>query len=202
MWKKLPLFIGAVLICADVAAGQSAQRFSVQGSALSENVYGDAFQWTENGKLPAGFGGELQLRVNTASPFSIGAGVQGTWHSWDDDEGDQWKLRMVGAFLEPRYILPGGNSVVPYLSARLALTSLKLEIPCCEISGDATGKTINGGGGFLIKLTSRLNLDVGATFGYTSFGDFEFNNSPGTGFATGSGTNLIGRVGLAFGLGN
>lgn len=180
------------------AAAQSAQLFSVQGSALYENVQGHAFQWRLNESLPAGYGGEAQLRY-TPGTLSLGGGVQGTTHDWNDSQNNDWNLRTIGVFLEPRYVLPASARLGPYLSARLALTSLKLKVGDADI-GDATGKTINGGGGVLVALSPRINLDVGGSFGYTNFGEFTQNNAP-TGLSTGSGTNFIARVGLAIGLG-
>ena len=60
--------------------------------------------------------------------------------------------------------------------------------------------TLNGGGRVLFRLGPRLNLDVGSTFGYTHFGDFETegNTSPDT---SASGSNIVVRIGLALGLG-
>ena len=190
--KLLSICLGAIFLMTSGVSAQSAQLISVQGSALYESVQGDAFQWRLDESLPAGYGGEVQLRF-TPGTLSWGGGLQGTTHSWTD-QGDKWNLRMIGIFLEPRYTLPGTASLYPYLSARLALTTLKLKIAGEEI-GDASGQTVNGGGGVLVRLTPRMNLDVGATFGYTKFGDFDAT------IQTGSGTNLIARVGLAIGLG-
>jgi hypothetical protein len=78
------------------------------------------------------------------------------------------------------------------------VTKLKLKIANEEI-GTATGQTINGGGGVLLSVSPKLAVDLGATFGYTNFGDLEKNGSP-TGLKTGKGTNLIARIGLAIGL--
>ena len=170
--------------------------FSVQASALFEQVYGDAAQWRLNESLPAGYGVEGQVRY-TPSALSIGGGVQWTTHSWTDT-GEDSNLSLLGVFLEPRYVLPATDRIGPYLSARLAFTKLKLKIASEEV-GTATGQTINGGGGILVALTPKMALDIGATFGYTNFGDLENNGTP-TGLKTGSGTNLIARIGLAIGL--
>lgn len=195
--KAFSVFVSAMCLLTANVAAQSAQLFSVQGSALYEKVQGDASQWRVDESLPAGYGAEAQLRY-TPGLLSWGGGLQGTSHSWTDS-GKESNLRMIGVFLEPRYVLPATGRLGPYISARLALTTLKLKIADVDI-GDATGKTINGGGGVLVALSPRINLDVGATFGYTNFGDLMKNNAP-TGLKTGSGTNLIARVGLAIGLG-
>lgn len=189
------LLVAAVFGLTSSVSAQSASLFSLQGSALYENVQGDAFQWRQ-GSLPKGYGGEIQLRYNPGW-ISWGGGVQATSHSWTDAQ-DDWNLRQIGVFLEPRYVIPSAGKAAPYLSARLALTTLKLKISEQDI-GDATGEAINAGGGVLIALTPRMNLDLGATFGYTHFGDLQ-QNGAATGLKTGSGTNLIARVGLAIGI--
>jgi hypothetical protein len=194
--KMFGFVAGAVCLCAANAGGQVRSRISVQASALYENVYGDAAQWRVNEALPAGFGAEGQIRY-TPSALSLGGGVQWTTHDWTDSGKDS-NLRLLGVFLEPRYVLPASDRIGPYLSARLALTKLKLKIADEEI-GTATGQTVNGGGGILISLSPNIAVDLGATFGYTNFGDLESNGSP-TGLKTGKGTNLIARVGLAIGL--
>jgi len=194
--KPLWLVAGAVCLFSGNAAAQVQNPFSVQASALFEQVYGDAAQWRLNESLPAGYGVEGQVRY-TPSALSLGGGVQWTTHNWTDG-GEDSKLSLLGAFLEPRYVLPATDRIGPYLSARLALTKLKLKVAGEEV-GTATGTTINGGGGILVALAPRMALDIGATFGYTNFGDLENNGTP-TGLKTGSGTNLIARVGLAIGL--
>src|SRR5687767_793451 len=190
-------FVAGVLCSwAGRAAAQVRSPISIQASALYENVYGDAAQWRVDEALPAGYGVEGQIRY-TPSALSFGGGVQWATHSWTDSGGDS-NLSLLGVFLEPRYVLPATDRIGPYLSARLALTKLTLKIADEEI-GTATGQTLNGGGGILFSISPNLALDVGATFGYTNFGDLENNGSP-TGLKTGKGTNLIARIGLAIGL--
>jgi opacity protein-like surface antigen len=197
--RKMLLVLAAIASLPHVAAAQSAQTFSVQGSLLHENGWGEAFDWPGTEDMPGGFGGEVQIRYNPGSAISWGGGLQTTRHSWNDLQDDEWTLDMIGIFLEPRYVLAVGSSqFAPYLAARLALTRQSIDV--AGISGNATGQTINGGGGVLIRLASRVNLDVGATYGYTRFGRFSFDET-NTAFPNGSGTNLITRVGLAVGLG-
>lgn len=196
--KTYSLFISAMSIATADVAAQSAQVFSLQGSALYENVQGDAFQWRLDESLPAGYGAEAQVRY-TGGAFSWGGGLQGTTHDWNDSQNNRWNLRTLGVFLEPRYVLPATSRLGPYLSARLALTALRLKFSDTDI-GDAKGQTINGGGGVLVAVSPRINLDFGASFGYTDFGEFTQDNAP-TGLSTGSGTNLILRAGLAIGVG-
>ena len=69
--------------------------------------------------------------------------------------------------------------------------------------GKPKGPTVNGGGGVLVRLHSRVNLDLGATFGYTRFKSVSVT-IPGEGVFSadfGNGTNLVVRLGLAIGIG-
>jgi len=92
-----------------------------------------------------------------------------------------------GAFIEPRYVFSTSSpSLAPYLSARLSLLRMS-----GIMEEDSNGGNVNFGGGILARLTSRLNLDFGATYGYTRF----------SGGISGSGSDLVLRAGLAIGLG-
>jgi hypothetical protein len=64
---------------------------------------------------------------------------------------------------------------------------------------------LNAGGGALVSLSPRVNLDIGATFGYINFADYTIRSSAtgeSVSGAAGSGQNLIVRVGVAIGIGN
>jgi hypothetical protein len=187
--------LGLVGLAVDGAAAQTAQRFSVQASGLYAKLFGDAFA-----NVGRGLGGEAQLRY-TPGALSIGAGFQYTDH--DTPETSDATFHLYGGFLEPRYVIDVGSSTAfPYISTRFSILSQKITRPDGtgqEIETSATGVTLNGGGGVLFRLGSRVNLDVGSTFGYTHFGDAETEGStnPNT---SASGSNIVVRLGLALGL--
>jgi hypothetical protein len=175
---------------------QAAQRFSIQGSGLVIKLFGDAFPGAE-----VGYGGEAQLRY-TPSALSLGVGFQYTSHSV---EGVDARATLIGGFFEPRYVIStGSSSLFPYLSGRFYVVRLKSDNNADQIRTKATGLAANGGGGVLVRAASRINVDIGATFGYSRFNKFKFEN-----LATGvtsdqdisnNGTNLVGRLGLTIGL--
>jgi opacity protein-like surface antigen len=182
------------------AAAQSAQKVSIQASLLGATLSGSEFDGWGTG---AGF--EAQVRYNP-SAFSIGAGFQLTRHSL---EGFDDKVSLGGGFVEPRYVIPTrSNAVAPYVSLRFSVLreSGSLDVPSGTVSVSASGLTFNGGGGVLFRLGQRVNLDVGATWGFTNFGDIttKLNGTvvpDFSGIDAGSGTNLVMRVGLAVGIG-
>ena len=104
---------------------------------------------------------------------------------------------MSQDFLEPRYVVDfGSDNAVFYLSARGALSQITVSEGSVDVTG--TGYTLNGGGGFLIRMGPRTNLDLGVTMGYKDLGIVTLQT--GT-FDLGTGANVVGRVGLAIGVG-
>ncbi len=190
--------LGLTAFAVSSATAQTAQRFAVQATGLDMNLFGDAFT-----NVGQGLGGEAQLRY-TPSALSIGAGFQYTDHDTPETPGISSTFRLYGGFLEPRYVIDvGSQTLAPYVSARFSILSQKLKEVIGtseEVESSATGLTLNGGGGVLFRLGPRLNLDIGSTFGYTSFGDYESEGTtlPST---SASGSNIVVRVGLALGLG-
>lgn len=202
---------GIALGLATTAAAQTGQRYSVQGSLLYAGLYGDAFA-----EIKDGTGAEFQFRV-TPGAWSFGGGLQVTKHKPEGDATEFFDdITLTGVFLEPRYVLPfGGSTFAPYLSGRFAISKMTFTTvgglggPGIEVDvEEPTGPTINGGGGLLFILSSRVNLDVGATFGYTQFKDITVtarNTSTGQEASgvvnVGSGSNAVLRIGFAIGLG-
>jgi hypothetical protein len=172
---------------------QSAQAFSLQASGLVNGVFSGLLAGQQNG-----VGGEAQLRY-TPGALSVGAGFQFTIHGLDDRMDN---AQLYGGFLEPRYrIHAGSNVVAPYVSGRFSL--LKVGFTGGDLSLSSTVIQLNAGGGLLTRLGSRLNLDVGATFGYNQLGSGTLT-SRSSGITvpveSSSGSNLVFRLGLAIGL--
>ena len=179
------------------ASAQSAQKWSVQASALTVIPSGSAYEGTSSG-----FGGEAQVRF-TPSAFSIGLGYQASRHSLDIGTGQSENLLLSGAFLEPRYVIDIHSSkAAPYISARLAVLTQSLTVSQYDLS--STGTQLNGGGGVLVRVTPRVNLDFGLTFGSIHFEDVKVKSGSQTltvAGSSGNGSNLVLRVGAAVGLG-
>ncbi len=192
-WGPLSALLFSMTFSAGLEA-QSAQPVSLQGSVLFNGVFGNAFTGLEDG-----IGAEAQVRY-TPSAFSIGAGFQYTSHQITGREED---ARIYGGFVEPRYrIHAGSNVVAPYLSARFSL--LKVGFTGGDLSLSSSFLQLNGGGGLLFRLGPRINLDVGATYGYNRLGDGTLT-SEGSGSSvsveSSTGSNIVARLGLAIGLG-
>ncbi|MEQ1856829.1 MAG: hypothetical protein ABL963_10180 [Longimicrobiales bacterium] len=182
---------GALLLSTLLPAGasaQSAQMFSLQFSGLGMYPFGGSMD-----AVDVGAGWEAQLRLNP-SAFSIGAGVEQTFHKRLTGQD----MILLGGFLEPRYVIDvGSDNAVMYLSGRAALSQVKIKQG--GLSATGTGYTINGGGGFLFRLTDRVNLDAGATLGFKDLGEATIGSFL---IDFGTGANAVGRLGLAIGLGS
>lgn len=206
-------FLTAALCCGALTApfagalsAQSAQRFSVQASGLYVGAYGDAYEG-----LKPGVGAEAQLRY-TPSVWSFGVGGQMSSHDLNEPGFEGYKVKLTGAFFEPRRVIDVGSAqVAPYISARFAYLRQSIDldltdgVSTVDLKAEASGGQVNVGGGLLFRMSPRINLDLGATFGMIRFGDVEVN-VPGYGQTTvggssGTGQNLVVRAGLAIGLG-
>lgn len=194
--NQLPrLTLGITVACAltSSANAQSNQRFSVQGSVLRAQLLGDAYPG-----FASGYGFEVQLRY-THSALSIGGGYQKTSHAL---AGFSDKVNLGGIFLEPRYVLAGLSSdrMAPYVSSRLSLLQQRIDVNGLESS--ASGLTINVGGGILIRMSRRVNGEIGVTYGFTKFDDFTLRQPNGqtSSGPSGSGSNIVARAGVAVGL--
>jgi hypothetical protein len=172
---------------------QSAQPYSLQASGLFNAILGGLFT-----NLHDGWGTEAQFRY-TPGALSVGAGFQITFH---DLEARTESASLYGGFIEPRYrIYAGSNVVAPYVSARLAL--LKMSFTGGDLSLSSVLLQLNGGGGVLVRLSSRLNLDLGASVGYNHLGKGTLTSKSGETLlpiTSTSGSNGVVRLGLVVGL--
>lgn len=194
---RLALVTAALtLLSAAPLAAQSAQRLSAQGSLLYVSPSGDAYEG-----LSSGVGFEAQLRY-TPSALSIGVGYQRSSHDLDLGPGFDETVAISGVFVEPRYVIDvGSSSYAPYIAARLALLSQSADVD--GLSASTSGTQINLGGGVLLRLTPRINLDLGATYGAINFDDVEVTYQGQTVTVEGSGgggKNFVLRAGLTIGL--
>jgi hypothetical protein len=173
---------------------QSAQAVSLQVSGLYNGLFGTVFQGLNNGA-----GAEAQIRY-TPGALSFGAGFQITSHGFHTPSFDE-NVRLYGGFFEPRYRIHTGSYVVaPYVSARFAILKMGFS---GGLSVSSTFIQLNGGGGLLYRLSPRVNLDVGATYGYDRLGAGTFASEQGTigSFPARSGSNVVVRLGFAVGIG-
>lgn len=172
---------------------QSAQTFSLQVSGLVNGVLKEVFVGMQNG-----VGAEAQFRY-TPGALSLGAGFQFTIHELQERSDN---ARFYGGFVEPRYrIHAGSNVAAPYVSARFAV--FKVGFSGEDLSLSSTLLELNGGGGVLVRLGPRVNLDVGATLGYDRLGQgvltSRVRSTSGPAAST-SGSSLVAHLGLAIGL--
>jgi hypothetical protein len=196
---RLVLSLALVTPLSTDLEAQSAQAISLQASGLYNVVFGDVFSGLKNG-----IGGEAQIRY-TPGALSIGAGFQYTKHGRKPlpNDPNPPDAKLYGGFLEPRYRIHTGSSVTaPYLSARFSL--LKVGFAGGDLSLSSTFIQLNGGGGLLYRLGPRVNLDLGATFGYDRLGGGTLkrkSTGSSSSFGSSSGSNVVVRLGFAMGIG-
>lgn len=196
---RLFIAVFATVVAAAPAGAQSAQAFSGQVSLISVAPSGDAYEG-----ISSGVGFEAQLRY-TPSALSVGVGYQSSSH--DIDLGTDFGTRdatISGVFVEPRYVIDvGSSSWAPYLAARLARLTQAAELDELDVEASASGTQINIGGGALVRLSPRINLDLGVTYGRIDFDDVVVTID-GTEYIAqgteGSGNNLVLRAGVTIGI--
>jgi opacity protein-like surface antigen len=210
--------LSAVACLSAPLVAQSAQRWSIQASGLGVGVFGEAYDG-----LKTGYGFEAQLR-STPSLWSFGGGVQSSQHGLKEVAGTN--VTLLGVFFEPRRVFDVGSAkFAPYFSGRLSYLRQSADLDVAlgrtarvdpqevslsvgrraALTISASGFQGNVGGGVLARLSPRVNLDLGATVGLIKFGDAkaEIDGAPSGTFdgTSGTGQNLLLRVGLAIGLG-
>jgi hypothetical protein len=173
-----------MLATAQPADAQTAQRWSIQLSALGVELTSvDA-----SNQLRFGGGLEIQARYNP-SALSIGFGFQTTRHQLENQAlSRSLSVTYTGGFVEPRLILGSlGDFMAFYAATRFMVLNAKFEVSGIETKVD--GAAIAGGGGMLIRITDRINAELGATAGK------EYYNRN-----TEDGTTIVTRLGVALGL--
>jgi hypothetical protein len=161
------LLLAAVVTPLAATGAQSAQRTSVQLSILGTAI--------DNGSNDiGGIGVEPQFRFNwlrsaSRGVISIGIGGQFTQHALGTDD-----FTITGVFVEPRWVFPvNSERFAPYAALRLGFLnqSSSIQIPgSVRWDGSSSGPALGGGGGFAVRLTSRMNLDVGGAIVSQKFG--------------------------------
>ena len=185
MMRRVWLIGVACAALSGVAAGQSAQKFSIQGSgAVVFPTSTDTASFQKNTKL----GWEAQLRY-TFSRFSVGAGYQRAVVLKGKD-GNTTGAVSVG-FVEPRYVITANSRLALYLAGRLGIGKLLCD-PREDCAEQSLQPAFGGGGGLLVKLGSRVSMDIGSQYFATRY------NTVGN--TTTSAGYVLARLGLSVGL--
>lgn len=166
------------------AHAQSAQPWSLQASALLTTI-----DIGIGGSNVAGGGIEGQLRY-TSGLWSLGGGAQYSSHT---SAGDNVKLS--GLFVEPRRtFVVASPRVGPYLALRGALLH-----QTNNFGSSSNGYAFGGGGGLIVALTDRVNLDGGAAVLRQSLGDITIDGKRNE---VGALTSYVAKAGVSIGFGS
>jgi len=163
---------------------QSQQRWSIQGSGALVFPTADESDFENSTRL----GWEAQVRY-TFSRFSMGVGYQRST-VYQFSTGD-FSAAVSVFFAEPRYVVLAGSRAAVYLAGRIGMSTLVCspEEDCAEQGGHFAG---GGGGGVLVRLGSRVALDLGSQYFTTQY-DIVGGASRTAGY-------VLARLGLSVGL--
>jgi hypothetical protein len=166
------------------ARAQSQQRWSLQGSGAL--VFPTASESDFENSTRLGWEGQIRY---TFSRFSLGAGYQRST-VYQFASGD-FSAAVSVLFLEPRYVVLAGSRAALYLAGRLGVSQL-----VCSPSEDCTEQgqhfAAGGGGGVLVRLGSRVSLDLGSQYFTTQY-DIADGQTRTAGY-------VLARLGLSVGL--
>jgi hypothetical protein len=180
--------LSVALLLAGLASSmraQSQQRWSIQGSgALVFPTAEDNSDFENSTRL----GWEAQVRY-TFSRFSLGGGYQRST-VYQFSTGD-FSAAVSVFFAEPRYVVLAGSRAAVYLAGRVGMSTLVCnpEEDCAEQGGHFAG---GGGGGVLVRLGSRVALDLGSQYFTTQY-DIVDGGTRTAGY-------VLARLGLSVGL--
>lgn len=156
MLRTCSLLTIALVAAPGYLTGQSAQRFSVQGSGAVLFPSRDDPTFENQSRL----GYEAQLRY-TASRLSIGAGYQRSTVYRFSSGGSDFTAALSLGFLEPRYVATANDRLALYLAGRIGFGTLRCSETC---NASDSYLTYGGGGGVLVRLSSRAALDLGTQY--------------------------------------
>lgn len=180
-----PLSLAILLAGFSSAAGaQSAQHWSIQGSGALVFPTASESDFQNSTRL----GWEAQVRY-TFSRFSLGAGYQrSTVYQFT---GSDFSAAVSVGFLEPRYVIFVGSRVAGYLAGRIGVSQLVCS-PAEDCTDQGAHLAAGGGGGVLIRLSTRLALDLGSQYFATQY-DIADGQTRSAGY-------VLARLGLSVGL--
>ena len=149
------LLLSAALVPA--VAAQSLQRLSVQGSGavLFSTQKDPSFESRTR------LGWEGQVRY-TFGRMSLGVGYQRSTVFAFTEGTPPPTLQLSFGFIEPRYVIAASRLVAFYLAGRVGAG--KLGSSSSDFNVGKTSIGYGGGGGVLIRLSSRLSADLGTQY--------------------------------------
>lgn len=157
---------------------QSLQRLSVQGSGAVLFPSRDDPFFESDTRI--GYEGQLRYTFNR---LSLGVGYQRSTVYKFSADGVDFSAALSLGFIEPRYVVSAGNAAALYVAGRLGYGTLVCSEEC---NANDAYLTYGGGGGVLVRISSRMALDLGGQY-------FIANDTFDSGYA-------MLRVGLGIGL--
>lgn len=182
---RAPLTVAVLLAGLPALAGaQSQQRWSIQGSGALVFPTAEETDFENSTRL----GWEAQVRY-TFSRFSLGGGYQrSTVYQFAESD---FSAAVSVLFAEPRYVVTAGSRAALYLAGRVGVSQLVCN-PTQDCADQGAHFAAGGGGGVLVRLGTRVSLDLGSQYFTTQY-DITDGQSRTAGY-------VLARLGLSIGL--
>lgn len=130
----------------------------------------------------AGLGGSANGAIGSARRFDsfVGYGLSsgllvraGVHVSRHQIEPPSFPYKLFGVYLEPRYVALGVSpGWAPWVASQLGRVWETAGRHAVRLS--ASGWSLGGGGGVLLRLSSQVALEAGVLYGIVRFGDYTF----------------------------
>ncbi len=165
------LAAGALLLAAwtappEAAAQPAPGEIGVEAAALGATLGGSDFD-----NVGLGYGGEAGLRYGITPRLSLGLTGHGSWHEASSLDGS---LRLLGAFLEPRYAFGNRDAGIrPFVGLRMGVARWSAGRSADSLSADvrADGLQAGGAAGVSCSISGSVSLEAAAVASFLSFGD-------------------------------
>jgi hypothetical protein len=194
--NRLRMTLAGALLVAVAAApllaqSKAASKYQLEGGLLYATLSGNDFQGTD-----AGFGFDVQGRMNLSGPWSLGVAVHRTSHNVSAAGASEG---VLGFGVEPRYAFKASGSMTPYAFARASYLKGSLSSGGTDFSSN--GHLVGLGGGILWTITPTINFDGAVGYNLIGFGDIDAGGTTIPSSDT-SGSSLNIRFGIMWAVGS
>jgi len=193
--KKL-LFLAILLlpftINAQIQSNRKSTNFIIKGGATISKIVGDDIKSDFTVGFQAGLLGRIRLKNST-----IDVGVIYNQKGFSQNQGESAKLTMNYLTVPIHFIIPSNSKSSNFFIGPEINFLLNNRVTVGDVSvtfsEGVSPIDITFAGGIELTITSKIQLDIGASYGFVK--SFEVENYPGT---TTIGNNLSFSTGLKF----
>ncbi len=160
----------------DLETIQSSPRGALQsGFGAGGSVGIDGLGGTDNRAIQKSISFDFFLRYGTRSGLFVHGGALVGKHGFEQVPDDH---SFVAVYVEPRFVvLRVSPTWAPFVAGRVARVWETVPTPAGRLA--ASGYSVGGGGGVLLRLDRQITLEGNVSIGSVTFGDYGFQGGAG-----------------------